>query len=83
MEGEMALTTYEKELLAIVIGVTGDDESRIREGIIKALRGVNEIGPRRYLWKTLEKAAKEKIRRVRRKAEQKAATERPKLVLTG
>lgn len=79
----MALTEHEKELLAVVIEVTGDDDSRIREGIIKALRGVNEIGPRRYLWRTLERAAREKIRRARKRAEQKAEAERPKLVLTG
>lgn len=77
------LNDFEKELLKVVIGVTGDDESRIREGLIKALRGHNEPGPRRYLWRTLERAAKDKIRRIRKKAAQKAATERSEFMLVG
>ncbi len=63
----MALSSYEKELLAIVVSVATNDENMIRNGIIKALRNENERGRRNYLWRTLERAAKAKIRRARRK----------------
>lgn len=67
----MALTSDEKVMLTTVIEVAGDDEKMIRDGIIKALRGENDKGRRNYLWHTLERAAKEKIRRARRKAERR------------
>lgn len=58
---------YQKELLEIVLEVAGDDAKMIDDGIIKALRGVNEEARRTYLWNTLSKAAAAEIRRVRQK----------------
>ena len=63
----MALTAYEKGLLEVVIEVAGDDESRIREGIIKALRNITNKGSRSYFWRLLETRAREKIRAARKK----------------
>ncbi len=63
----MALTTYEKGLLEAVIEVAGDDENRIREGIIKALRDIKNKGSRNYFWRLLEMKARKKIRAARKK----------------
>lgn len=69
----MALSFHEKLLLTKVLEVAGDDEKMVREGIIKALRGENDRGRRGYLWRTLERESRKKIRRARKKAEQNAA----------
>ncbi|MEX2013667.1 MAG: hypothetical protein WD897_02020 [Parcubacteria group bacterium] len=61
------LTPIERGLLDRVIEVAGDDEKRIRPGIIKALCGVNDRARRTYLWHTLSTAARKKIRRARKK----------------
>ncbi len=61
------LSAYERKLLDAVIGVAGDDESRIREGIIKALHDIHEKGSRNYFWHLLETRAREKIRAARKR----------------
>mgnify|MGYP001611236815 CR=1 FL=1 len=61
-------STVEKELLNTVLEVAGDNETMIREGIIKALRDENDKARRTYLWNMLSKAATARIRRARRKA---------------
>ncbi|HUY05598.1 MAG TPA: hypothetical protein VMV62_02715 [Candidatus Paceibacterota bacterium] len=61
------LSAYERKLLDAVIEVTGDDESRIRDGIIKALRGIDDKGSRNYFWHLLETKAREKIRAARKR----------------
>lgn len=56
------------ELLDTVLGVAGDDEKMIRDGITKALRGVNDKARRTYLWGELARRATKRIRDARRKA---------------
>lgn len=58
----------EEKLLDVVLEEAGDDESMVRNGIIKALNGVNDKARRTYLWNELDRKAKERIRRARRKA---------------
>lgn len=65
------LTPREKERLEAVLEVAGDMESRIPEGIRKALNdlsGPQYAGNRKYLWHLLEKKARGKIRRARENA---------------
>ena len=61
------LTRLEKELLDEVVAVAGDMEEMIPKGVTKALRGVNDLGRRKYLWNILSRKAREKIRRARKK----------------
>ena len=63
-----ALAPEEKMLLKNVLEVTGDDERRIRDGVIKALHGIKEEARRTYLWNLLFRVAKKRIRRARRKS---------------
>lgn len=58
----------EEKLLDVVLEEAGDNEDMIRNGIIKALRDVNAKARRTYLWNELDRKAKERIRRARRKA---------------
>lgn len=67
----MALTSAEKKMLEVVISVAGDDPSMVRDGIVKALRGEDDKGRRNYLWHTLDTAARAKISRARKNAEQR------------
>lgn len=57
------LTASDKALLDVVLETAGDDENRIRDGVIKALRGVHDKARRTYLWNILTRTAKSKIRR--------------------
>lgn len=61
------LTADERALLDMVLGVAGDDEKMIRQGVITALRGVNDPARRQHLWCVLPNAAKTKIRRAQKK----------------
>ena len=61
-------SVVEKELLDVVLGVAGDDGNMIREGVIKALRGIDDKARRTYLWNELTRRATEKLRQARRKA---------------
>ncbi len=58
---------YQRKLLEIVFEVAGDNEGMIDDGIIRALRGVNDKARRTYLWNVLSRAAAARIRRARRK----------------
>ncbi len=60
-------SSVEKELLNTVLEVAGDDEKMVRDGIIKALHGVNDKARRIYLWNKLDREARGRIRRARRK----------------
>jgi len=60
------LTTSEKALLDVVLETAGADENKIRDGVIKALRGVNDKARRTYLWNVLSTTAKSKIRRAQK-----------------
>lgn len=64
---ELQEKKLQEKLLDIVIEVAGDNENMIRDGISKALRGVNNEARRAYLWNELSRMAKEKIRRARQK----------------
>lgn len=57
----------EQRLLDTVLEVAGDNEAMVRDGIIKALCGENDKARRTYLWNLLDRKAKERIRRARRK----------------
>lgn len=80
------LQQYEKDLLGKVIAVAGNDETKIRDGIVEALKGINEKGTRNYLWGLLKTKALQKIRAARRSAErhteQVPGIERPPFALT-
>ena len=52
----------EKAMLDTVLKTAGNEESRVREGIIAALSGVNDKARRTYLWNQLERKALRKIR---------------------
>ena len=58
----------EKAMLETVLQAAGGDESKIREGIIKALNKVDDPARRTYLWNTLQRKASERIRRQQHKA---------------
>lgn len=64
----------EKELLAAVIEVAGDNEKMIEAGIKKALQGTSDRARRTYLWNTLARQAKKKISSARKNAEKKSAS---------
>jgi hypothetical protein len=68
-DAEKAEKELEKKLLDTVLEVAGDNETMVREGIIKALRNENDKARRAYLWNVLDKKAKEKIRRARKKSD--------------
>jgi len=80
------LQQYEKDLLDKVIAVAGNDENRIRDGIVDALKGISEKGTRNYLWHLLQTKAAQKIRAARRNAErhteQTPGIQRPPFALT-
>lgn len=57
----------QEKLLDIVLEVAGDNEAMVRDGIIKALRNENDKARRTYLWNVLDRKARERIRRARRK----------------
>lgn len=67
------MSATNKALLEVVLGVAGDDEKMIPEGIRKVIRddktSHGEAGKARrgYLWRMLSKAAEEKIHRARQK----------------
>ena len=63
------LQPSEKALLDVVLGVTGDDEVRIEEGITQAIGGIRDGARRTYLRNTLRRAAKARIRAARKKVE--------------
>ncbi len=65
------LTTSEKALLDVVLQTAGDNENMIRDGVIKALRGINDEARRKHLWCVLPNAAKAKIRAARKKVAQR------------
>lgn len=67
-DAEKAEKELEKKLLDTVLEVAGDDETMVREGIIKALRDENDKARRTYLWNVLDRKAKERIRRARKKS---------------
>lgn len=67
-DAERAEKELEKRLLDTVLEVAGDDETMVREGIIKALRDENDKARRTYLWNVLDRRAKERIRRARKKS---------------
>lgn len=60
------LTASEKALLDVVLEYANDDETKIRDGVIKALRGVNDPARRKHLWCVLPNVAKAKIRRAQK-----------------
>ena len=60
------LSASEKALLDVVLQTADGDENRIRDGVIKALRGVDDKARRTYLWNQLSTTAKSKIRRARK-----------------
>jgi hypothetical protein len=68
------MAEIEKKLLDAVIAVTGDDKKMIREGVIKALKGIKDKARRTYLWNTLTRRAKKKIDGARRNAEKRKAS---------
>lgn len=68
------MNTTEKLLLDAVLEVAGDNEKMIPDGIVKALRGINDKARRTYLWNILTRAATQKIHAARRRAEKKAQT---------
>jgi hypothetical protein len=68
-DAEKAEKELEKKLLDTVLEVAGDNETMIRDGIIKALRNENDKARRTYLWNVLDRRAKEKIRRARKKSD--------------
>jgi len=57
----------EKKMLDTVLEVAGDNENMIRVGVIKALHDVHDKARRTYLWNELDRKARERIRRARRK----------------
>lgn len=61
------LTASERALLDVVLQTAGDNENMIRDGVIKALRGINDEARRQHLWCVLPNAAKTKIRRAQKK----------------
>jgi len=65
------LTTSEKALLDVVVDYAGDNENMIRDGVIRALRGVNDPARRKHLWCVLPNAAKTKIRAAQKKVSQR------------
>jgi len=65
------LTASERALLDVVLETAGDNEKLIRDGIIEALRGVNDPARRQHLWCVLPNAAKTKIRAARKRASQR------------
>ncbi len=75
-----ALTEDEKRRLGIVLEVAGDNESRIRDGIIKAIPDIQGKGSRSYFWHLLETRARAKIRAARKNVDQCA--QRPPFALT-
>ena len=54
-------------LLVRVLEVAGDNEKMIRDGVIKALYGINDPARRTYLFGELSRKATKKIRAARRK----------------
>ena len=70
------LTDCEQKMLKVVLEFAGDDEKMIREGIIKALEGVNDKARRVYLWNTLNRAAENKIRQARLRAKKMFAEQK-------
>lgn len=71
------LNESETARLEVVLGVTGDNEKLIDDGIRKALqdlRGPKYAGTRSYLWRLLTKKAAAKIRQARKKVMQQHKT---------
>lgn len=66
--GEPSAAEIEEAMVHKVLEVAGGDEYKVRDGIIKALFGVNDKARRTYLWNLLQRKAIEKIRRDRKKA---------------
>jgi len=60
--GETSAKEIERAMLDTVLKIAGDDENKIREGIITALRKETEPARRTYLWNTLQTKARRKIR---------------------
>jgi len=66
------ITNREQKLLDSVIAFTGDDESKLRAGIIHALQGIDKFHGRQYLWNLLRTKATAKIRCANKKAAEQA-----------